>query len=126
MEDFKFEFETYGPVGIVSNNPVGNVVSEKARIELTFNQPIYTDTFASFFSINPNIPGSIQWEGNKMTYINSFDLSFNTTYNVSVRKGVQSLFGLDSLEDFSFNFTVRSNEIIIGGVLFLIGGYIET
>ncbi len=99
-ETFKFKFTTIGYVIVTGFSP-GNGASTGSNIYVYFNQAVDHASAQAHFSISPGISGSFSWSGNKMIFNPRGSLGYNATYTISVSKGVKSIYGLDSISNFS-------------------------
>lgn len=119
-QEIRYEFETIGALRIKSVVPATDEikVSEKAQIRLTFDQELDMPSAEANLRITPALPGTITWEDNTLVYQPSQDLEFGTRYEIKMLKGVKSLHGLDSVEDFVSAFTTRTNQVIISMPLY--------
>lgn len=113
--DITFDFKTIGYINISETSPANNQVKvdETAVIRVTFNQEVDHDSAQNKFGIEPATSGQFSWEDNTFIYTPNAPLNFNTVYSVKFSSGIKSIYGLDSKEDLNFNFTTRTNEVII-------------
>jgi uncharacterized protein YvpB len=118
QNDIFFEFETIGAVGIKSTLPQNSdvKVSEKTQIKVAFNQEVKKDSAVSNFRISPEIEGKYEWDQNTLIFSPLSNLMFDTTYTITIQKGVKSVYGADSKEDYSFSFKTRNNEVLIANM----------
>lgn len=117
-KDIAYEFETIGPVKVAVFVPSSNQqrVAEYSSIGVTFDQEVDHASAQSLFTINPAVGGVYSWDGNTMVFDPSVNLNFNTTYTIKMLAGVKSLYGVDSKQEFASSFTIRPDEVLIGGV----------
>lgn len=111
-----FEFETIGAIKLSSTAPSNDElkVREDSSITIKFDQEVDQASAEASFSISPNITGTFSWENDStLKFTPSSHLNFNTTYTVRLNKGIKSIFGIDSRNDFEFRFTTRSNQVVI-------------
>jgi uncharacterized protein YvpB len=81
------------------------IVPNKA-INIYFNQEVDHASAQSKFAISPNSGGSFGWSGNTMVYYPTSQSAY-TTYTASVAAGVKSVRGLDSVSNFSTQYTTQ-------------------
>lgn len=108
------EFETIGKIKITENSPANGQIKVgiSSDISVTFDQEVNHDSAQQKFSISPNAAGSFRWEGNKMIY-DVASLSYATNYTVTLAAGIESLYGINSDQPYSFGFSTRGQEVII-------------
>ncbi len=116
----KYTFETIGKAAVKEFDPFnGEVkVDEKSQIKITFNQDVDHTSAQEHFSIQPNVAGKYRWKEQTLIFTPSSNLSFSTSYTVKISKGVKSVDGINSTEEFSSQFTIRNNEVIISMPLY--------
>lgn len=115
-QDIVIVFRTIGKVKIVSTIPGNNAASVNANTKsfaITFDQEVDHASAQSKFSISPNVSGTFSWDGNTMYYTFASKLEYITTYTVTLAKGIQSVYGINSDEGFTFRFTTASNVTLI-------------
>ncbi|MDL5502120.1 MAG: Ig-like domain-containing protein, partial [Candidatus Methanoperedens sp.] len=69
----------------------------------------------SAFLNSPNTTGSFSWSGNNMIYIPNSNLSYFTTYNVTVKSDAMDLAGNNMQSSYTWQFTTTlppSNNLI--------------
>ena len=111
---FEHEFETIGKVNINNFSPNNGEsrVNINTNIEATFDQEVDKENAQSKFTITPNVNGSFRWDGNKVVF-DPDALNYGTTYTITFKSGIKSLYGIDSEKDFSFSFTTRNQQIVL-------------
>lgn len=102
-------FTTAGKVTVVGFGPVGSSTNPSSTITVTFNQPVDQNSAQSSFSISPAIAGTFSWNGTTLSY-KTAGLGLLTTYTVNIQKGVKSLGGEDSVQNYSHSFTTTSER----------------
>jgi uncharacterized protein YvpB len=112
--DIVSEFTTIGKVKVVAMSPSNNsgYVSEYANIEITFDQDVDRSSALSKIQISPRVDYSANWEGKKLTLNPKSNLSLDTTYNITIKSGVKTVYGLDSNSDYKFKFSTRPNQVV--------------
>ena len=104
------------PPEVVGNAPTGTDVPATASISVNFSKPMDHASVQSAFSTSPAINGSFSWSGNNMIYT-PVNLSYNTTYNVTVGTGARDSAGINMLLAYNWSFTTvqdTTNPTIIG------------
>lgn len=109
-EDVKYSFTTIGPVKVAWFNPGSGTggVSINSQILVGFDQAVDHESAQNHFQLSPNINGSFSWDGNTMIYNLSRAMAHQTTYTATVTSGIKTVYGLDSISDFSTSFTTES------------------
>jgi len=109
-KELAFEFETIGKVKVLGISPLNGTYKldpEKTNVVVEFDQEVDRTSAEKKFSISPSVAGNFVWDGNKMIYTAAGKLSYSKTYTVSVAKGVKTVHGLDSAQEFQSSFTTR-------------------
>ena len=116
--DLTYTFETVGAVKLTGTDPSNGrtSVGENTSIRIGFDQEVDHDSAQYSLRTEPTFTGSFSWDKNDLIYKPSTPLAYNQTYKITILKGVKSLYGQDSQEDFSFSFSVRTQEVVIGGI----------
>jgi Uncharacterized protein conserved in bacteria len=94
-------------------------VNTKSPIKITFNQEVDHKSAQSKFSMSNDVKGIFSWEENTMIFTPSKTLSTSTSYSVSIYKGVKSVHGLDSDEDFQSSFTTQEGTTKLSAPAYL-------
>lgn len=109
-QDIELHFSLAGVVKVLSifpkNASYGQSV-DLSRVVIEFDQEVDHSSAQNSFSISPNIPGSFSWEGNKMVYSLSGSLDHSTKYSIKLKKGIKTVYGLDSDKDYNYSFTTK-------------------
>ncbi len=113
MKDVIYNFTTLGKVKVVATNPASKTsgASITAPIKVTFDQEVDHKSAQGNFTISPNIQGSFSWQGNTLIFTPSHNLNYQTTYTVTLTKGIKSIYGTDSQDNISFSFTTRAQVV---------------
>lgn len=113
-DNFSFTFVTIGHVAVSSFYPGNNAsgVSLSTKISVTFNQAIDHASAESKFSISPNPGGSFSWSGNTLS-LNHGGLGYVTKYTINVGSDIKTIYGLDSVQNFSSTFTTQQQSIML-------------
>ncbi len=108
-KDFISKFTTIGKVKLVSTEPAGYAsgVGIGANLNMHFDQEVDHASAESKFSINPKVDGSFSWNGNTLIFNPNSNLNYSTDYRITFASGVKSIYGIDSVQDFSFSFKTQ-------------------
>ncbi|MDO8728241.1 MAG: Ig-like domain-containing domain, partial [Candidatus Methanoperedens sp.] len=93
---------------IADNTPTGTNVPVTTQITLTFSEPMNEASVESAFSM-PATTGSFSWIGNFMTYTPDSNLTYSTTYDVTVGTGAMDLAGNPLSSTYSWLFTTEAS-----------------
>ncbi len=110
-EDVELYFKTLGSVALKNTFPASNsygIQLDIPHIAITFNQGVDHDSAQSSFSLSPNVPGTFSWENNTMIYSFTKKLDYSKKYQIHLDKNIKSLYGQDSIEDFSYLFLTKN------------------
>ena len=118
----EFNFTVNGPPVVSSRLPSEDSidVSTNSQITLTFDRAIIPLSNVQHkkypkewpVTISPNIDGDWHWLGtSSVAFVPKKGLKPATTYTVSVPKGISSIFGDKTTEDFSWKFTTVRPKI---------------
>ncbi len=112
-EDVVFSFTTIGYVAVASFSPANGAksVETSLSIKIAFNQAVDRSSAEGNFSISPQASGTFSWSSNTLSYRTNLESS--TSYTVKISKGVKSLYGLDSREDFWATFTTKVPQTML-------------
>jgi uncharacterized protein YvpB len=99
-----YQISTPGVVFVAGASPNGGNVAINSTISITFDQPVDHNSAQAAFSLTPGVPGNFTWSGNSMIY-QAGGLTYQSTYVVSLSKGIKSVYGLDSTVGWSNQFT---------------------
>lgn len=104
-------------VRIVDSSPAGGEdgVPITTPIRLTFSQPMDPGSVESRFRIEPEVAGSLIWDGDTLTFRPHSALAPETTYTVTVGAGAASLRGHLLAEDDIWHFSTRAPELLYLG-----------
>jgi hypothetical protein len=97
------------PPRVISHTPEADSVdiSTTSTVSITFDKSMDKTSVESAFQISPHIEGNITWENatnKKMTFASS-NLTYSTTYTVTVQKTARSSTGLTLEEPYSWSFS---------------------
>lgn len=126
LYSFSFTTEDNVPPTVTSTSPTdgSTSVSISTTIDITFSEEMDQASTENAFSIENGVTGTLSWNaaGTTMTFTPDSDLSFSTTYTVTVDGTAMDLAGntLDGdgdgtsegspQDDYSFSFTTSSNS----------------
>lgn len=79
-------------------------VANNSGIEITFSTPVDKDAAEDYFEITPPLNGRFDTHRNTLYYIPSDNMTGDTVYKVTVKKGMPSSLSGELAEDFSFEF----------------------
>jgi uncharacterized protein YvpB len=118
QQPIQLSFTTVGKVNVAEVYPLweqNNIDVNTTNITIKFNQEVDHQSVQDHFWADPGVVnGSISWDGNTMTYHTAGNLAFNTKYTFGFTKGITSVYGIDSDQDFTSAFTTRNNIIALG------------
>ena len=110
---FSFSFST-SKVEVERTSPRnGELFVDLCReIDLVFNTYIVLSTLKNNFTITPNISGTLQYQRynsakNSFEFIPNGTYQPNTKYTITIKEGVEDLFGSNLQEDYKFSFLTR-------------------
>ena len=93
------------PPTIVSYSPSGTDVAVYTNISVSFSEPMNKSSAQNAFSISPNVSGSFSWAGNQMIFNPSSNLSYETTYTITISTTAQDLAGNNLQSPYTWQFT---------------------
>lgn len=101
-------FQTADIFRVSSTSPAHstNGIPVDAGIEVTFSQPLASDTdFEAAFSIDPPVDGRFLQRENTYIFAPTSELDFNTRYTITIAGGLRSVTGdvLEEAHQFAFN-----------------------
>jgi len=123
-KDIILKFQTPGSVSLLYSSPRNystNISNTTKSIGLTFNQPVDKTSVQERFSISPNISGSFSWNGNTMYYSFANSLAHGTKYTVTLKTGINALYGLDSTKNLYISFTTKYQTFLLNVPLYYQG-----
>lgn len=103
------QFRTIGPVRLESSTPAHKAVGVGVRSSprFTFDQDVNTTDTVKHFRISPSVQGTFSWSGNTLRFTPAKALAFDTTYTVTLTKGIVGLAGFPSAQDMTVQFTTE-------------------
>lgn len=110
-EKIEFSFTTIGKVKVASISPINGATGlypKSTNIVVEFNQEVDHKSAQEHFSISPAISSGFSWDKNKMVFHSAGKLDYSKTYTITIGKGVKTVYGLDSAEDFKYSFSTRA------------------
>lgn len=108
--DIELHFSVPGAVKVSSISPKDTsrgISVDLSRLVIEFDQAVDHASAQSSFSLSPNIAGSFSWDGNKMLYSFSRSLDHSTKYSIQLKRGIKTVYGLDSNQDYNYSFTTK-------------------
>ncbi len=103
------------PPEIVLYEPLNDVtgVLPDANIVITFSEAIDLDSLYDGITISPAVAGLYQWNPTytEITFDPLYNLSYGTTYTVTVSDSIKDINGNPLVDPFTFNFTVGDDFV---------------
>lgn len=117
-EDAEFKFTTIGGVKVTEISPSNNSVglAEDTNVRVSFDQEVDKESAQQHFSISPAVNGTMNWDGNTLIFDPEHNLGYSTTYEITIAPGIKSIYGLDGKDEYKSKFTIRADQIVIGGI----------
>ncbi len=81
---FDVEARDTTPPTVIDNTPIGENVPVRARITITFSEPMDKGSVKKAFSIYPEVSGEFDWEENTMVFNPRSNLNHGTAYTVMI------------------------------------------
>ncbi|HNV48242.1 MAG TPA: Ig-like domain-containing protein [Spirochaetota bacterium] len=99
-----------GALGVPATPP-GAPLPAGAAIQIDFSEPIDIDTIYDGISISPSVDGSWGWSAGQTSvyFYPMYDLSYGTTYTVSINQSLTDAGGTPLDTPYFFNFTVGND-----------------
>jgi PKD repeat protein len=91
---------------VVSHSPTGTGVG--TTITITFSEPMNKSSAEEAFSVSPSVAGTFSWTDNTMTFTSGMDLSYETTYTVTIDTAAADLAGNHIESAYSWQFTTET------------------
>ena len=101
------------PPTVIGTTPNGTNVPIISQINVTFGKAMNNSSVQSAFSTSPATTGSFSWSGNTMKYTPASNLSYNTTYIVTVGTGARDLAGNNMSSSYTWQFITAPLSINI-------------
>ena len=89
---------------VVEALPAGDSVPEDSSVRLQFDRQVIRDTVEESFQVEPDVPGTFEWENDRVMTWRPAELAYSTGYTVSV-SGMSS--DGDPLVPHEWSFTTR-------------------
>jgi Tol biopolymer transport system component len=104
-------------VRIVDSSPAGgdDDVPITAPIRLAFSQPMDPDSVEARFRVEPEVAGSLVWDGDGTTFRPYSALAPETDYTVTLEAGAASQRGRPLAEDYVWRFRTRAPKLLYLG-----------
>lgn len=107
-------FKTAGPLELIGSTPDNHaeIIPFEDPVVLTFNQPV-PDTISEYIQIAPdtNVTYSIDGSTLTITPVSGFEQKKEISFLIPI--GAPSVYGQNSIKDFSFSFTTASDGILL-------------
>ena len=112
-EDVTYTFHTIGPVEATHHAPSDGAtgVAIGSSIAVSFNQAVDRASAEKAFITEPAIYGSFTWNDQTMTFKPNNALLFDTTYQVRLTSGIQSIRGQNSRATYGFTFATAPSTV---------------
>lgn len=110
-KDIELHFSVAGVVKVLSVSPKDASSGQSvdlSKVVIEFDQEVDHSSAQNSFSISPNISGSFAWDGNKMVFSFGRSLDPSTKYSIKLKKGIKTVYGLDSDKDYNYSFTTKN------------------
>lgn len=101
----------WGPqptVRVVAQGPTGEAVPASSSIQITFEQAMDRRSAEQRLSLDPAVPGSVAWQGQKLVFRPTSPLRPETTYTVTLDPGVRDEDGRTTAAPISWSFRTRA------------------
>jgi uncharacterized protein YvpB len=107
------KFTTIGPVSVAHISPADGAtgIDVRSGVRVTFDQAVDHGSAEAAFAIDPAIVGTFGWADNEMHFIPAGSLNFDTSYRITLAKGIRSQSGQDSISDFATTFKTAPQTI---------------
>ncbi|MCL7413627.1 MAG: carbohydrate binding domain-containing protein [ANME-2 cluster archaeon] len=96
------------PPAIAGNEPSGPNVPVTTQIQVNFSEEMNQASAESVFSTSPVTAGSFNWNGKIMTYTPDLDLTFDTTYTVTIGTDARDLANNSMQTGHTWQFTTEA------------------
>jgi parallel beta-helix repeat protein len=96
------------PPTITAHLPTGTSVPVGTTIVVTFSEAMNQTSAENAFSLSPSVTGSFSWIDNIMTFTPDSDLSYETTYAVTIDTSAEDLAGNNLEELYTWQFTTSA------------------
>lgn len=110
------KFKTIGKVQVYETVPFSGqngLDPNNTNIIIRFNQEVDHQSAQDHFWMNPGVGGTFSWDGNSMIYNIAGKIGYSTNYSYGVTKGIKTIYGIDSDQDFSYSFATKDNIFIL-------------
>lgn len=114
-EDVKLNFRTLGPAKVITSQPrdKSTGIGTNTSVSITFDQAVNQASAQAAFSMSSGIAGGFSWQGNTMRFTPSSELIKDTTYTWTLRSGIGSVAGADSIQEFKGSFTTEESVTML-------------
>ncbi len=107
---------TNTPPAILAHTPDQQTVLVDTNIAITFSEPMLQNSVENAFAINPVREGGFYWEGNKVIFNPSKNLTYGENYTIYLNSSAMDLGGKNLESDYTWQFTTinaRPGEKIV-------------
>ncbi len=112
--DINLSFSTVGNLKVISVYPgKKSGISLSSPIKLTFDQPVDKTSAEQNFRVEPTLNGDFSWQDQTLVFQPKSELSYFTTYKITLAKGTKSIYGNDSAIDYVSNFTTAEKVVVL-------------
>jgi hypothetical protein len=91
-------------ITLVEQSPVGSGVARDSAIRLTFSRPVDRASAEASFRLLPLAAGRFSWEGETLVFTPAQPLAAETTYNVTIRRGLRDRAGRSNRSETRWSF----------------------
>jgi len=112
ISTFSWNFSTgdFTAPKIISYSPVGKNVQISTVITIIFNESMNETSVIESFSITNNINGEFHWRNNTLIFQPSLNLSYSTTYKVTITTHAEDIWGNHLFENLSWEFATEQKS----------------
>ncbi|MBU4189646.1 MAG: Ig-like domain-containing protein, partial [Candidatus Thermoplasmatota archaeon] len=107
--NFTVKDENIPPV-IISHSPMGDNVSVNTSITVTFNETMNKTSVENAFLVSPVVDGDFTWNSNNLIFTPLTNLSYNTTYNVTITTNAKDVAGNHLESNYSWEFITEKES----------------
>jgi uncharacterized protein YvpB len=110
------KFKTIGKVQIYEVSPFAGqngLDPNTTNITIRFNQEVDRQSVQDHFWMNPGVAGTFTWDGNSLNYNIAGQIGYSTNYTFGITKGVKTIHGIDSDQDYTYSFATKDNIFIL-------------
>lgn len=107
--DLSWAFQTESALLVNSTYPSANSTWARidSGIEIRFSKKV--ESIEEYFEISPKVDGRFEYNGKTVIFVPK-KLEYDTKYTVTVKAGINSIYGEMLKEDYSFSFSTKTNN----------------